>query len=70
MPSPKVDPAYSNITQLSDIPSSILDKVKHFFEHYKELEPRKFVKVVGYANDQVARQKIKEATDRYSAANR
>ena len=67
---PKVDPASSNIKQLSDIPSGILDKVKHFFEHYKELEPGKFVKVVGYANDQVARQKIIEAADRYSARNR
>lgn len=70
VPSPKVDPAYSTIKQLSDIPASILDKVKHFFEHYKELEPGKFVKVVGYANDQVARQKIKEAVERYSARNR
>ena len=69
IPTPKVDPAYSNIKQISDIPASILDKVKHFFEHYKELEPGKFVKVVGYANKQVARQKIKEAADRYSARN-
>ena len=69
VPSPKVDPANLNIKQISDIPASILDKVKHFFEHYKELEPGKFVKVVGYANNQVARDKIKEAADRYSAGN-
>ena len=69
VPSPKVDPAYLNIKQISDIPASILDKVKHFFEHYKELEPGKFVKVVGYANNQVARDKIKEVADRYSAGN-
>ncbi|MGI0001308.1 MAG: inorganic diphosphatase, partial [Nitrososphaeraceae archaeon] len=70
VPSPKVDPVYSNVKQLSDIPTSVLDKIRHFFEHYKELEPGKFVRVVGYANDQVAREKIKEATDRYSAGNR
>jgi inorganic pyrophosphatase len=69
IPTPKVDPAYSNIKQISDIPASILEKVKHFFEHYKELEPGKFVKVVGYADKQVASQKIKEAADRYSARN-
>ncbi|MGH9978620.1 MAG: inorganic diphosphatase, partial [Nitrososphaeraceae archaeon] len=69
MPTPKVDPAYSNIKQISDIPASVLDKVKHFFEHYKELEPGKFVKVVGYADKHVARQKIKGAADRYSARN-
>lgn len=69
VPSPKVDPVYSSIKQLSDIPASIMDRVKHFFEHYNELEPGKFVKVVGYANSQVARQKIKEAVDRYSAGN-
>ncbi len=69
IPTPKVDPAYSNIKQISDIPASILEKVKHFFEHYKELEPGKFVKVVGYADKQVARQKINEAADRYLARN-
>jgi inorganic pyrophosphatase len=69
IPTPKVDPAYSNIIQISDISASILEKVKHFFEHYKELEPGKFVKVVGYADKQVARQKINEAADRYSARN-
>jgi inorganic pyrophosphatase len=69
VPSPKVDPAYSDLKQLSDIPSNILDKIKHFFEHYKELEPKKFVKVVGYDNDEVARQKIKEAVDRYRSGN-
>jgi inorganic pyrophosphatase len=47
VPSPKVDPTYLNVKKLSDIPASILDKIKHFFEHYKELESGKFVKVVG-----------------------
>jgi inorganic pyrophosphatase len=68
LPSHKIDPAYSSMKQLSDVPKSILDKIQHFFEHYKELEPGKFVRVIGYDDDHAAKEKIKKAIDRYSHA--
>lgn len=70
VPNSKVDPSYSNMKKLTDIPPSVLDKIRHFFEHYKELETGKFVRVIGYDDDQVARRKIKEAIDRYAAGKR
>lgn len=45
VPTKKIDPIYGVYTDISDIPQAIKDKMKHFFEHYKELEPGKWVKI-------------------------
>ena len=44
VPVEKVDPVYGLYNDVEDVPSSIKDKIKHFFDHYKELEPNKWVK--------------------------
>jgi inorganic pyrophosphatase len=41
----KMDPQYGAWNDLSDIPQWRLDKIKHFFEHYKDLEKNKWVKI-------------------------
>lgn len=43
--SEKIDPTFSFIKDLKDIPEALKNEIKHFFEHYKELEPGKWVKV-------------------------
>ena len=40
---PAGDPRWDHITDLSDVPKLELDGIKHFFMHYKDLEPGKFV---------------------------
>ncbi len=45
VPTAKVDPYYGVWTKADDIPQALKDKIKHFFEHYKELEPGKWVKI-------------------------
>jgi inorganic pyrophosphatase len=45
VPTVKIDPLYGTWKDISDIPQPIKDKMKHFFEHYKELEPGKWVKI-------------------------
>lgn len=45
VPTKKIDPLYGEYTDIAQIPAAIKDKMKHFFEHYKELEPGKWVKV-------------------------
>lgn len=45
LPLKKVDPQLSNIDDVSDLNSLLKDRIKHFFENYKELEPNKWVKV-------------------------
>lgn len=45
VPTKKVDPNYGVWTDISDLPEATKAKIKHFFEHYKELEPGKWVKL-------------------------
>ena len=48
VPTEDVDPASKDINSLDDLPKSMLAKIKHFFEHYKDTEPKKWVKVQGF----------------------
>ena len=42
-PTSKVDPTYSSINDITDIPELTLQKIKYFFSHYKDLEKKKVV---------------------------
>lgn len=66
-PIPKIDPTFSEIEDVKDIPRYIQDQIKHFFEHYKELEQGKFVRVKGWEGKQAAMNKISEAIERFKA---
>ena len=48
VPSESVDSSYSDINDISDIPSVTLEKIEHFFTNYKILEKNKWVKSQGY----------------------
>jgi len=65
VPVAKIDPAFSSVRELANVPQHIQDKIKHFFEHYKELEKNKFVKVTGWGDSSTAKKKIAEAVERY-----
>lgn len=45
VPTAKVDPDYGIWKDIADVPEAMKAKMKHFFEHYKELEPGKWVKI-------------------------
>ena len=45
VPISKLDKTFEQIKDVNDLPQITLDKVKHFFEHYKDLEPGKWVKL-------------------------
>lgn len=64
VPSEKMNSEYSKINEISEIPTILLDKIRHFFEHYKDLEKGKWVKVSGYKDAQAAKDKIMEAVNR------
>ena len=44
-PSPKLTKRYENVTDYTDLPEITRQQIQHFFEHYKDLEPGKWVKV-------------------------
>ena len=45
VPLTKIDPRFSMVKDIKDLPDVILYQIRHFFEHYKELEPGKWTKV-------------------------
>ena len=61
VPVDKVDPASSVIKTEADLPEYQKNKLKHFFEHYKELEKGKFMKFHGFKGKDEALKQIKEA---------
>lgn len=65
VPKEKIDPRFKGIEDIEDIPEAIRNKIKHFFEHYKELEPGKWVKVTGWKGREEAHKRIEEAIRRY-----
>ncbi len=64
VPTKKVCPMMAHINDLSDVPQMMRDQIKHFFEHYKDLEPNKWVKVTGWAELDKAHEIIQESIAR------
>ena len=65
MPHSKMTKIYENIQDVNDIPELLKGQIKHFFEHYKELEAGKWVKVKGWADKAAAEKEILESAQRY-----
>ncbi|MCU1480553.1 MAG: inorganic pyrophosphatase [Subtercola sp.] len=55
---PAKDPRWASIQDVSDIPSQLRGEIEHFFEHYKDLEPGKWVKTEGWGSAEDAEQII------------
>lgn len=67
VPSSKLTRRYEDVKDISDLPEITVAQVKHFFEHYKDLESGKWVKVTGMEDASVAKKLIVEAIERYKA---
>jgi len=66
VPIDKIDPGFTSLKDVNDIPQNIKNQIEHFFQHYKELEGGKYVKISGWGNKQVADEKITDAISRFS----
>ena len=64
VPVPKLTKRYENVHNYTDLPKITLDQIQHFFEHYKDLEPGKWVKVVRWADAAEAHKLILEGMER------
>ncbi len=67
VPHSKLDPSYESIKTVDNLPSIVKEKIKHFFEHYKELEPGKWVKVENWKGLQSAIEEIKKGIKNYGS---
>ncbi|GAA5234718.1 inorganic diphosphatase [Verticiella sediminum] len=65
VPVAKLLPNYAHIQTIEDVPEIDRARIQHFFEHYKDLEKGKWVKVKGWAGPQAARAEIVSSAKRY-----
>ncbi|GAB4184693.1 MAG: inorganic diphosphatase [Wenzhouxiangellaceae bacterium] len=66
VPVGKVSELYRNVGTVRDLPDEQLDQIAHFFEHYKDLEKGKWVKLQGWRGPEDAKQVIMDSVKRYS----
>lgn len=68
VPVSKVSGLYRHVADVRDINEETLDKIAHFFEHYKDLEKGKWVKIEGWGGVEEAKQEIIESVKRFEQA--
>jgi inorganic pyrophosphatase len=61
VPTPKLTMRYAEVKNYTDMPSITLQQIQHFFEHYKDLEAGKWVKLIGWGDADEARRLIAAA---------
>lgn len=66
VPVDKLSTLYHKVKTIEDLPESLLNSITHFFEHYKDLEPGKWVKVDGWYGLDEAKQEIISSVQRYN----
>ena len=67
VPVPKLIQTYNDVKTYEDVPQILRDQITHFFEHYKDLEKGKWVKVLGWQGIEAAHKEIMEGVARYQA---
>ncbi|MBV1705724.1 MAG: inorganic diphosphatase [Hyphomicrobiales bacterium] len=68
VPSAKLTKRYENVQNFTDLPSITLKQIEHFFEHYKDLEPGKWVKISRWGDAAEAQQLVIKGIERAKAA--
>jgi inorganic pyrophosphatase len=66
VPSHGLTKRYDHVLDYSDLPEITLQQVEHFFEHYKDLEPGKWVKIGDWHGADDAKRLIVDAIERAS----
>jgi inorganic pyrophosphatase len=69
VPIEKLTPLYRAVKSARDLPELTLAQVEHFFAHYKDLEPGKWVKVEGWGDAAEARREIEAGMERFRSAS-
>jgi len=64
VPSDKLTQRYIDVLNYTDLPKITLEQIQHFFEHYKDLEPGKWVKIIGWGDAAEAKELIVAAIER------
>ena len=65
VPIDKVFPLYSKIRGVDELPELTLERIAHFFEHYKDLEKGKWVRIEGWKDAEAAKKEILDGIRRF-----
>ena len=68
VPVDKLTRMYRSVVSHRDLPQIQLDQISHFFAHYKDLEPGKFVRIKGWLDAEEAKREILEGVRRFEEA--
>ena len=68
VPATKLTRRYENVKNYTDLPGITLEQIEHFFEHYKDLEPGKWVKILGWRDAKEAQELILKGIERAKQA--
>ena len=68
VPSVKLTRRYEKVHNFSDLPEITLKQIEHFFAHYKDLEPNKWVKILRWGDAEEARAIVAEGVERAKKA--
>jgi inorganic pyrophosphatase len=69
VPADKLSTIYRGIQEATDMPELLLQQISHFFEHYKDLEPNKWVKIQGWEDAKAAKAEVVASVNRYKNAD-
>jgi len=69
MTAKKLTPYYDKIQEHTDLPQVLQDRIPHFFAHYKDLEPDKWVKILGWETREKAEALIMQGVKAAKAAS-
>ena len=64
VPSSKLTQRYDRVANYTDLPEITIKQIEHFFEHYKDLEPGKWVKIIRWGDAEDAHRLIREGIER------
>ncbi len=70
VPVDKLHPFYSNVKNYSDLPETMTEQIAHFFQHYKDLEKGKWVKIIRWGDAEEAARMITEGLERAVTVNK
>lgn len=68
VPADKLSRIYRGITELEHVEELTRKQIEHFFAHYKDLEPNKWVKIEGWDDKEAAKREIVDSVKRYEEA--
>lgn len=65
IPIDKVSKFHHDVNSPADLQPALLNQITHFFEHYKDLEVEKWVKIEGWKDAEIAKKEIIDSLERY-----